>query len=90
MVDLEKSSRNTSTKKCGRNPAPRTPIRQNQTNLSRKTPSTNPSSRKKPKYSAKITSPTTPSTSVRKGLFQSTPTSKKATQGAKSTMKEKG
>lgn len=84
------SSRNTSTKKRGRNSAPRTPIRQNQTNLSRKTPSTNPSSKKKPKYSTKITAPTTPSPSLRKGLFQSSPTSKKATQGAKSTMKEKG
>ncbi|KAF2533632.1 hypothetical protein F2Q70_00031830 [Brassica cretica] len=50
------SSHNTSTKKRGRNQAPRTPIRQKRTNITRRT-----SSRKKPKYSANITAPTTPS-----------------------------
>ncbi|CAN6846527.1 unnamed protein product [Brassica oleracea] len=37
-----------------------------QTSLPRMTRSTNPSSRKKPKYSAKITAPTTTSPRVRK------------------------
>ncbi|KAF3602177.1 hypothetical protein F2Q69_00037123 [Brassica cretica] len=55
------SSRITSTKKRGRNQAPSTPIRQKQTNLPRRMPSTNPSSKKKPKYSAKIIVPITPS-----------------------------
>ncbi|CAN7001133.1 unnamed protein product [Brassica oleracea var. botrytis] len=37
-----------------------------QTSLPRMTRSTNPSSRKKPKYSAKITAPTTTSPRMRK------------------------
>ncbi|CAG7894355.1 unnamed protein product, partial [Brassica rapa] len=60
-----------------------------QTSLPRMTPSTNPSSRKKPKDSAKITSPTTTSPRVRKRLFQSSPTSKKPTQGAKQKKSKK-
>ena len=60
------SPRITSTKKRGRNQAPSTPITQKQTNLPRRTPSTNLSSRKKPKYSAKITVPITPSPRMRK------------------------
>ena len=55
------SSHNTSTKKRGRNQAARTPIRQKRTNITWRT-----SSRKKPKYSANITAPTTPSPRVRK------------------------
>ncbi|KAH0943008.1 hypothetical protein HID58_002645, partial [Brassica napus] len=83
------SSRNTSTKKLGCSQAPSTPIRQKQTNIPRRTPSTNLSSRKKEKYSVKITAPTTPSPMVRKGLFLSSPTSKNPTQGAKQTKSKK-
>lgn len=67
------TSRKTSTKKSCRSPAPSTPLKEKQTNPPRRTPSTNASSRKKPKHSGKITAPTTPSTTVRKGLFQSSP-----------------
>ena len=89
MTEGNQSPRITSTKKRGRNQAPSTPIRQKQTNLPRRTPSTNSSLRKKPKYSAKITVPITPSPRVRKGLFQSSPASKKPTQGAKQTKSKK-
>ncbi|KAJ4894606.1 Uncharacterized protein Rs2_21400 [Raphanus sativus] len=79
------TSRKTTTKKRCRSPAPSTPLKEKQTNPPRRTPSTNPSSRKKPKHSGKMTSPTTPSTTVRKGLFQSSPGPKKPTQGGKKT-----
>lgn len=83
------TSRNTSTKKRCRSQSPGTPINQKLANIPRRrTPSTNPSTRKKPKYSAKITAPTTPTPKVRKVLFQSSPASKTPKQGAKKVLKK--